>query len=251
MTHALQPRIRTTGKAFTLLSELLILAGLTTGLYVVWQSFWTDVVAAHSQQELLGDLHQSDPDPQPVSKATEQVGPAPVLTQPTHQAAVFASLQVPRFGAGYDRPIGEGTDRFTVLNTVGLGHYTGTAMPGGVGNFAVAGHRVTYGKPLNDIAELRTGDPLVVRVTDPATHFDVWYVYRVTGHQIVLPTQTDVIDPVPGHPEVIPTASQRTMTLTSCNPKWSSAQRYVVHASLSYWMPASTGTPPELARTTR
>jgi sortase A len=246
MTHALIPTTRPRGRGLTLLSELLILAGFVIGLFVVWQSFWTDVTAANSQHHLLAALHQSAPAAERRSPGPEHVGSAPVLPEPSRQAAVFASLQVPRFGAGYDQPIGEGTDRFTVLNTVGLGHYNGSAMPGAAGNFAVAGHRVTYGKPLNQIADLRVGDPLVVRVTDPAKHFDVWYVYRVTGHEIVLPTQTDVIAAVPDRPGATPDATQRSMTLTSCNPKWSSAQRYIVHATLAYWMPAAAGTPAEL-----
>ena len=30
-------------------------------------------------------------------------------------------------------------------------------MPGAVGNFAVAGHRTTYGRPFHDIDTLRNG----------------------------------------------------------------------------------------------
>ena len=45
---------------------------------------------------------------------------------------------VPRFGEDYARVIGEGVGN-PVLNStsLGIGHYTGTQMPGEVGNFAV------------------------------------------------------------------------------------------------------------------
>ena len=60
---------------------------------------------------------------------------------------------MPRFGADYARPVVEGAARPVLAH--GVGHYAGTAEPGEVGNFAVAGHRTTYGKPFNEIDTLR------------------------------------------------------------------------------------------------
>ena len=54
-------------------------------------------------------------------------------------------------------------------------------MPGQIGNFAVAGHRVTYGKPFNEIATIKPGDAIVI---ETAT---TWYVYRAVRHVIVTP----------------------------------------------------------------
>ena len=241
------PRRRQTvgGAIVSLIAELLIIAGAGTGLYVLWTAWWTDVVAVHEQTQLVTTLQQ--PTPKKVV-GTEHRGPAPVLSEPAAIESVFGTMQIPRFGADYDRPIGEGTDREKVLNTIGLGHYQGTAMPGAEGNFAVAGHRVTYGKPLNQIAELQTGDAIVVRVTDKAKDFDTWYVYKVTDSQIVTPDHIETIAPVPNKPGVTPTADDRWLTLTACHPMWSAKQRYVVHAKLDYWMLVSEGTPKELAK---
>ena len=47
-----------------------------------------------------------------------------------------------------------GVTRARTLDPIGIGHYPGTKMPGEVGNFAVAAHRTTWGKPFNRIAEL-------------------------------------------------------------------------------------------------
>jgi sortase A len=241
-----RPRQTVGGAIVSLIAELLIIAGAATGLYVVWTAWWTDVVAVQGQTALVKDLGQTDPG---TGAGTEHRGPAPVLAEPPAITDVFGTMQIPRFGADYDRPIGEGTDREKVLNTIGLGHYQDTAMPGAEGNFAVAGHRVTYGKPLNQIADLKTDDAIVVRVTDPATKFDVWYVYKVTDSQIVTPDHVETIAPVPNKPGVAPTADDRWLTLTACHPMWSAKERYVTHAKLDYWMPVSEGTPKELTET--
>ncbi|ROP64979.1 class E sortase [Curtobacterium sp. ZW137] len=243
-----RPRQTVGGAIVSLIAELLIVAGAITGLYVLWTAWWTDVVAVHGQTALVKDLGQKEAG---FGTGAEHRGTAPVLAEPPALSDVFGTMQIPRFGADYDRPIGEGTDREKVLNTVGLGHYQDTAMPGAPGNFAVAGHRVTYGKPLNQIAELKTGDAIVVRVTDKATDFDVWYVYEVTDSQIVTPDHVETIAPVPNKPGVAPTASDRWLTLTACHPMWSAKERYVTHAKLDYWMPASEGTPKELSETAK
>jgi len=225
-----------------LLSELLVVTGIATGLYVVYLAWWTDVDAAGEQAAMVDRLHRRGAAPGGVPHH----GPAPVLEEPSAVAAVFGTVQIPRFGADYVRPLGQGTDRRRVLNTIGLGHYEHTAMPGDIGNVAVAGHRVTYGKPLNRIAELREGDPVVVRVTDTAAGFDTWYVYRVVRSRIVTPEHTEVIAPVPDHPGQAPTAEDRWLTFTACHPMWSARERYVTFARLDSWMPASEGTPVEL-----
>jgi len=241
-----RPRQTVGGALVSLVAELLIIAGAGTGLYVLWTAWWTDVVAVNEQTALVQDLEQT---PVPTAAGTEHRDAAPVLPEPPDVTSVFGTMQIPRFGADYVRPIGEGTDREKVLNTIGLGHYQDTAMPGAEGNFAVAGHRVTYGKPLNQIADLKDGDSVVVRVTDKAKGFDVWYVYKVTDSQIVTPDKIETIAPVPNQPGVAPSAEDRWLTLTACHPMWSAKERYVTHAKLDYWMPASEGTPKELSET--
>jgi sortase A len=222
-------------RVLALVAELLIFAGAATGAYVLWTA-------------ILDRLHQPET---PAKAGVLRRGPAPVLDEPPGIGDVFGSMQIPRFGADYDRPIAQGTDRERVLNTIGLGHYIGTAMPGDEGNFAVAGHRVTYGKPLNQIAEMQVGDAVVVRVTDPKVDFDVWYVYKTTDSEIVTPDKVKTIAPVPNHVAAVPSEDDRWLTLTACHPMWSAAERYVVHAKLDYWMQASEGTPPELTEAQR
>ena len=233
--------------------ELLMTLGVLLGLFVVWQLWWTDVVADREQDEIIAGLEwvrtevpepAAEPEPEPTDAPEVTAYPlaeAPVLPEPEH-GTTFATLQVPRWGPDYLRTISQGTSRRDVLDVLGVGHYQGTAMPGAVGNFAVAGHRVTYGKPFNRVEELQVGDALVVQTPE------TWYVYRVTEARIVLPADVEVIAPVPGEPGVEPTVA--TMTLTTCHPMFSARERYIVHAELTSWQPVSDGPPAELAGTT-
>ncbi|MGH8906314.1 MAG: sortase [Egibacteraceae bacterium] len=104
----------------------------------------------------------------------------------------------------------------------GPGHYTGTALPGQPGNFAVAGHRTTYGNPFFDLDELQPSDQ--VWVTDRQ---GTQWVYSVVRQEVVSPDAKRVLNPDPlstGRP---------TLTLTSCHPRFSNAQRLVIFAQLT------------------
>ena len=57
----------------------------------------------------------------------------------------------------------------------GPGPLLGTALPGQIGNFAVAGHRVGKGEPFLNLDQLEPGDAVVIE-TEPD-----WYVYTVMG----------------------------------------------------------------------
>ncbi len=224
--------------------ELMITAGVLLGGFVVWQLWWTDVEGDRAQARIVESLDWVQPlpaadagTPAEPTVAVPGTGEPPVPAEPGH-ASTFATLLVPRWVGEPERPISQGVDRATVLDPLGLGHYPGTAMPGAVGNFAVAGHRTTYGKPLNRIEELVTGDPLVVRTPE------AWYVYRVTSTRIVTPADVEVIAPNPATPEAPPTA--RGITLTTCHPMFSARERYVVHGVLDYWALAAGPPPAEL-----
>jgi LPXTG-site transpeptidase (sortase) family protein len=109
-------------------------------------------------------------------------------------------------------------------------------MPGEVGNFSMAGHRTKA--IFWDIDKLVAGDAIVVQTAD------AWFVYKVTGHEIVKPTAVEVVAAVPDKPGVTPT--QALLTLTTCNPKFNNYQRLVVHAQLDRQQPRTAGNPAEL-----
>lgn len=229
--------------AVGVLGELLITAGVLLLAFLGWQLWWTDVEANREQAQIV----EAQGWDEPLAPLAAADGPAivtprydepPVPAEPAY-LTTFASMRVPRWDGEPTRTITQGTDRPNVLNPLGVGHYEGTAMPGGVGNFALAAHRTTYGKPFNRIAELQQGDPVVVWTED------TWYVYRVTSSQIVMPDDVQVIAPVPDRPGAEPT--ERFLTLTTCHPMFSARERYIVHGVLDYWAPVSEGVPAELA----
>lgn len=223
------------------LGELLVTVGLLLLLFVGWQLWWTDVIAGAEQQQIASDLRDgwADDRRDAAGPPSAPQGPPPPVAAPESGEA-FALVHVPRFGDDYRaRPVLEGT-ALDLLED-GIGHYDGTALPGAVGNFAVAGHRVTYAKPFNQIAELVDGDAVVVETAS------TWFTYRVRSSTIVPPDRVDVVAPVPEQPDVAPT--ERLMTLTACHPMFSARERYVVYAVLESWQPAADGPPASLEAT--
>jgi sortase A len=207
--------------------EVLITAGLVLLLFVAWQLYWTDFTTSKAQATTTNTLRQqwgNNPQSAPGALVDGKLKTVPL-------GKAFALIRIPRFGKTYVKPIYQGTE-LSILDK-GVGHYVGTQMPGQVGNFAVAGHRVTYGKPFNEIATIRPGDAIVV---ETAT---TWYVYRAVRHVIVTPDHIEVVDPVPQHPGQTPT--QAWMTMTACNPEFSARQRYVEFSRLVQVLPKSAG----------
>jgi sortase A len=218
------------------LGQTLITAGVVILLFVGYELWWTGVTTRHDQHELLNSLHQQWVHGQPVT---------PVKSPPVGSA--LAILRIPRLGTKYQFVVVQGTSTADLIK--GPGHYPGTAMPGQIGNFAVAGHRTTYLHPFYDINELKVGDPIVLETRT------MWFTYRVQDipgttarHlEVVAPTDVSVAYPVPDQPNPNAVPTQRVLTFTSCNPRYSAAQRIVIHALLASAQPTSDGPPPALA----
>jgi sortase A len=98
----------------------------------------------------------------------------------------------------------------------GAGHYPQTSLPCEGGNVGIAGHRTTYGRPFGNLDQLKPGD--TIELTTPIGGC----VYQVSKSPfVVAPTDMSVIDPT----------GERSLTLTTCHPKGSAAQRLVVRAT--------------------
>jgi sortase A len=210
--------------------EVLITLGLLLLLFVAWQLWWTDVTANRSQAVTIRALERG------FGEASQGGVPdkeslATIKSVPFGEA--FAIVRIPRLGRDYARPVMQGTDHDTL--TEGVGHYSDTALPGAVGNFSVAGHRTTYGRPFHNIDLLQKGDIIVVETKSD------YVVYAVARQVIVTPEHVEVIAPVPQRPGVTPT--QAWMTMTSCHPKFSARERYIVFAGLVKSIPRAKGLP--------
>jgi sortase A len=214
-------------RATGVVGEVLITAGVLVLLFLVYQLVWTNLQADRAAEAKTDGL---------IETWERESRTGPEFERPLPRGEAFALLYIPRLGDDYRVPIVQGV-RLEDL-AAGVGHYPATALPGRVGNFAVAGHRATNGEPFASLDQLRTGDAVVVETRT------TWYTYTVTKEYIVPPTQVEVILPVPNEPDVEP--KRALMTLTTCNPRWASYERLIFHATLTETLPKGEGRPAAL-----
>jgi len=194
---------------------LLVAAGLVV-LFVAYQLWGTAVVHWQGQRDLRARFDHALAE----ARAADHGGRARTIPYPAVGDPV-AIIAIPRIGLDQVVVEGVGADQLAV----GPGHYPGTSLPGQPGNSGIAGHRTTHGAPFNALAELQPGDPVVL------TTLQGTFTYRVTRSLVVAPDDVAVLDR---------TATPQ-LTLTTCNPKYSAAQRLVVEARLV--TPAAPATP--------
>ena len=227
-------------RAVGVTGELLLTAGLLVLLFVVWQIGVMGVVDGRRQADLVGGIERGFATARPGSPASGQDTrptdrpPAEGSLADLDPGAPFGVLRVPRLGGSdWARPVLQGVGLDVLAR--GLGHYAGTALPGQVGNLAIAGHRSGHGNPLIDIDAVQPGDAVVLETRAG------WYVYRAVRHDVVAPDRSDVVAPVPERPGVRPT--ERWLTLTTCSPRYGSTSRYVVFARFETLVPRAAGRP--------
>lgn len=232
------------------LGEILLTISVLLAGFVFYQTVWTNRAAAEKQHEASDALiHAWDDGENPRSRGGANASPV-----------AFARLFIPEFGRDY---------QYAILSDVrdadleaGPGHYPSSQMPGEPGNFALAGHRVGRGSPFNDIDLLQTCSPIVIETADQ------WLEYRVlpttadapldcfptetqqrlrtdyaevSGSSIVLPNAVEVLDPIPGAATRPNPGQLPLLTLTTCHPQFSAAERLIVHAALVATTPKAGG----------
>jgi sortase A len=218
--------------ALTVIGALLLVFGLGCLGWVAWQYYGTNVTSEKAFHEETSQLREewsvpadSGPD-EPKGEAKDGSKGQGELTPAVIPGDAIALLRIPAFGSDYEVPILSGTD-LSFLDR-GVGHYTTTTQPGQIGNFAVAGHRVTHGQPFSRLLELDTGDEIIVETRDAI------YTYTMDGsprNLTVNDTETWVLDPDPRQPDA--EATEALMTLTTCQDLFHSPDRSVGFAHLA------------------
>jgi len=235
--------------------ELFITLGVVVFLFVFYELWFTGIYTQHAQSQLNKQLQTEWAAPLPSPTTSPTTSPRPVTSgSPTASSVPVAPvtaptvtpialpgdaigiIRIPRLGANYGYAIVEGVSTDDLKK--GPGHYPGTANPGGVGNFVISGHRTTYLAPFNGLGDMVIGDAIVIETRD------TYYTYRVTKTASVLPTDVNVVLPVPGQPRAKPTHA--LITLTTCNPKYSASHRLIISGLLESALPKSAGLPPAL-----
>jgi sortase (surface protein transpeptidase) len=257
--------------------EVLITLGMVCLLFVVYELYITNIFAAQKQANATTALNK-------------EWDTVTGLQRTSHydlsDGHGFAKIYIPSFGADYVFTIVEGVTQPDLA--IGPGHYPGSALPGQPGDMAVAGHRVSEGAPFDNLNLVQSCDAIVIETSSD------WYVYRLlpmknevagwatgkgktaqcsgpngeapvkplgglyaqtVGQEIVLPSEGDVVAPIPHHVGAKVPQGQMVslLTLTTCNPKFSSTQRMILHAVLvKDWRKSSadpTKLPPEMKET--
>lgn len=209
------------------IGRVLVALGALILLFIVYLLWGTDISAASHQSALHSQFEHALAEGTK-STTTTTVPSSPSTTKPSGlvqklaagdapaEGSPVALLQIPKIGL--DTVVVQGTATDDLHK--GPGHYEGTPMPGQAGNVGIAGHRTTFGAPFYDLNELTAGDSIIL------TTLQGKFTYSVVGSRIVSPSDTSVLN----------ASTKSLLTLTTCNPRFSAAQRLVVEADL-------TGTP--------
>jgi len=158
----------------------------------------------------------------PSGELGQQQSTAP--QRPLTRDMLLGRMRIPRLGVFV--MVREGADGGTLERAVG--HIPGTALPGRVGNVALAGHRDTFFRPLRNI---RKDDSIEFETTNGT------YRYLVQSTKIVTPRDVSVLAPA---------EKQKTLTLVTCYPFYyigSAPKRFVVRAVEASTVAENVATP--------
>jgi sortase A len=230
----------------------LVTVGLLLLLFVAYQLWGTGIYQARAQSNFKHQFQEAQrrasttTTPTTTMPGTATTGPdAPTSTTLAPLAAppegeLLGAIHIPKIGVSQYVVEGVGVDDLRK----GPGHYPSTQMPGHEGNSAIAGHRTTYGAPFGDLDQLGPGDEITVEIPSQGT-----FVYKVTNQMVVDPSEVSVLDPTPDPAR--PGHDLATLTLTTCNPKYSAAQRLVIRAQLELEPGATPLAPTKVAAGTK
>lgn len=169
----------------------------------MYDAFLKEQALAKEQAELMTEAFDDD-----ISAQTAQTD------KPKQIEGVIGRIEIPKISS--DLLLLEGSSSRELR--YGAGHLTGTAMPGDVGNCAVAAHRnYTFGTYFNRLDEVENGDTITITYNGSVT------VYTVFNSLTVLPSDISVLEQP---------ADDTILTLITCTPKGSNTHRLIVQARL-------------------
>jgi sortase A len=185
-------------------------------LFVAWQLWGTAISQHHAQTQLNSAFNASvraHKDTAKGSSVPALIAASAVVPSPPEGSPV-ARIAVPAIGL--DEVVVSGTAEGDLAE--GPGHYIGSAMPGQAGNVAIAGHRTTNGAPFNSLGQLAVGDPI--------------YLTTLSGQRLTYLVAQPPFPVSPSDVSVLYDFGDNRITLTTCNPEYSSSQRLIVVGEL-------------------
>lgn len=213
----------------------LISGALLVFAFLSYQLFVTDLLNDRAQAEAkealaenLAERRAELPEPQVVTVELpdpEEGGPPTTTTSTTarprvdyqkeeagEEGTALGRISIPAIDI--DEVMFEGVGGETLK--LGPGHMPWTPVPGQPGNAVVSGHRTTYGRPFYDLDLLEVGDRIEVE-TAVGLH-----VFEIRETLVVEPTDVWVTEHKLG----------AWLTLTTCHPHFSAAERLIIQAEL-------------------
>lgn len=216
--------------ALSLLGEVLITLSAVIGSYVIYELQISNY-SSHREWDSSAKVLKEEFEIPPKNFAFE----GEVITQIPADRPVsskpFALMSVPKlWKESVAVPIYSGTSAKALAK--GLGHVSGSALPGQLGNFAVSGHRATYGEPFAKFELLKEGDEVIVDTLEGI------FTYSLVADIKVTPEDIWVVEPRPAISELqsLPPDAQ-LITLITCDPRWSSENRWIWFGTLKSFVP--------------
>ena len=209
-------------KVLGVVGELLITFGLIALLYVGYSLWFTNAIsdlnARESAQRFLSRVEVA------VAEPEQQQAPTELEPQDETEVAArfepvepFGLLYIPRLASDvWAEPLVSGIYYRALAS--GVGHYPTTELPGEVGNFAIAGHRASNGEPFARFERLQAGDRVFVQTLDG------WFEYELSKDMKIQEDEVWVLADSPDGQGFEPGA--KLITLTTCDPRWNSYQRW-------------------------
>jgi sortase A len=187
----------------TILGRVLIVTGALLFAcwgYVMLNQFLFQRAASHIAQQQMSNARQARQDSSQPHTRIAVVG----------HGEIIGRLAIPRLKL--EVVVLEGSD--SRILDVAAGHVEGTALPGSIGNIAIAAHRDTFFRPLRDI---RRDDIISLRTAAGD------FAYQVESTEVVDPTDI----------EALHQTADAELTLVTCYPFHyigPAPKRFIVHA---------------------
>ncbi len=219
-----------------LLAELAFTAAFVIGLFIAYQLWFTNQVSDSQASAISTEIREG-------LKAQVFTSESPSIQVEVkgkpYTVSSIGLVYIPRLKSDvWATPIVVGVGGREL--SLGVGYYPGAAMPGEIGNFAIAGHRATNGEPFARFERLKAGDRVFVQTAAG------WFEYELLENKKIPDSATWVLD---AQPKGLNLDSNQLITLTTCDPRWNSTRRWAwwgVLVAQSNEAPAAIGADSDL-----
>ena len=175
----------------------------------MYQSYLESATQLESSMQIMNETLSSGRE-----EGEEVLESVPIAPQTPNGLEVMGIVSIPKIDINL--MFVEGVTKQALKFAVG--HMPGTAMPGEVGNCALAGHRsYTFVEYFNRLDEVEVGDEIQI------TRGKETYTYKVYESFLVEPTEVWVTEPI---------ENKKIVTLITCHPVVKATHRLIVRGEL-------------------